>query len=229
MAIQTPPPQVTKKTNKAGWGCLGCGCVLVLVVFLLIAGLIGGGIYMMDKGLNVMSSATPAAIPPFTGGPDIYDSAQKKIAQFNQDLSASKTSTLTLSSDEVNAVINHDYDLKKSQAELLITLTGDRAHVQTSVASNNLPFVDYIVKDRYFNLDGETGLSFSQDRKQVEFDFHKLQVGEVTIPANALPTYENLCSQIMNQRLHENAALTNVLNNAKDVSIKDGQFVIETK
>ena len=184
---------------------------------------------MVDKGLNVMSSATPAAIPPFTGGPDLYDSAQKKIAQFNQDMSASKTSTLTLTSDEVNAVINHDFDLKRSQAELLVTLTGDRAHVQTSIASNNVPVANFIVKDRYFNLDGETGLSFNAESKQVEFELHKLQVGEVPIPANALPTYQTLCSQILNQRLHENAALTNVLNNAKDVSIKDGQFVIETK
>lgn len=229
MAIQNPPPQVTKKTNKAGWGCLGCGCVLVLVVFLLIAGLIGGSIYMVDKGLNVMSASAPAAIPAFTGGPEIYDSAQKKIAQFNQDLSAGTTSTLTLSSDEVNAVINHDYDLKKSQAELLITLTGDRARVQTSVASNNVPFVSYAVKDRYFNLDGETGLSFNAESKQVELDLHKLQVGEVTIPDNALPTYQTLCSQILNQRLHENAAMAKVLDNAKDVSIKDGQFVIKTK
>jgi hypothetical protein len=208
---------------------MGCGCVAVIVVFLLFAGLIGGGVYMTDKGLNVMSSATPAAIPPFTGSPDIYDGAEKKIAQFNQDMSASKTSTLTLSSDEVNAVINHDYDLKKSQTELLITLTGDRAHVQTSIASNNVPVASYIVKDRYFNLDGETGLSFDADAKQVVFDFHKLQVGEVTIPDNALPTYEKVCSQILNQRLHENAALGKVLDNAKNVSIKDGQFVVETK
>jgi hypothetical protein len=229
MAIQTPPPQPPKKTNKAGWGCLGCGCVLVLVVFLLFGGLMGGGIYMVGKGLNVMSSASPAAIPPFTGGEDVYDGAQKKITQFNQDLSASKTSTLTLSSDEVNAVLDHNVDLKKSQAELLITLTGDQARVQTSVASNKVPGANFVVKDRYFNLDGTTGLSFDAETKQIVFEFRKLQVGAVPIPANALPTYQTLCSQILNQKLRENAALANVLQNAKDVSIKDGQFVIETK
>jgi tellurite resistance protein len=229
MATQIPPPQAPQKSNKAGWGCLGCGCVVVVVIFLLIAGLIGGGIYMVDKGLNVMSSPTAAAIPPFTGGDDVFDSAQKKITQFNQDLSASKTSTLTLTSDEVNAVLNHDIDLKKSQAELLITLTGDQARVQTSVASNAIPVANWVVKDRYFNLDGTTGLSFDPDSKQITFDFHKLQVGEVTIPNNALQTYQTLCAQIMNQKLRENAAMANVLQNAKSVSIKDGQFVIETK
>ena len=229
MATQIPPPQAPQKSNKAGWGCLGCGCVVVVVIFLLIAGLIGGGIYMVDKGLNVMSSPTAAAIPPLTGGDDVFDSAQKKITQFNQDLSASKTSTLTLTSDEVNAVLNHDIDLKKSQAELLITLTGDQARVQTSVASNAIPVANWVVKDRYFNLDGTTGLSFDPDSKQITFDFHKLQVGEVTIPNNALQTYQTLCAQIMNQKLRENAAMANVLQNAKSVSIKDGQFVIETK
>jgi len=184
---------------------------------------------MVDKGLNVMSSPTAAAIPPLTGGDDVFDSAQKKITQFNQDLSASKTSTLTLTSDEVNAVLNHDIDLKKSQAELLITLTGDQARVQTSVASNAIPVANWVVKDRYFNLDGTTGLSFDPDSKQITFDFHKLQVGEVTIPNNALQTYQTLCAQIMNQKLRENAAMANVLQNAKSVSIKDGQFVIETK
>jgi len=229
MATQIPPPQAPKKSNKIGWGCLGCGCALVLVAVLLIAGLIGGGIYMVNKGLNAMSSPVAVAIPPFTGGEDVYDGAEKKIAQFNQDLSASKTSTLTLSSDEVNAVISHDVNLQQSQTQLAITLTGDEARVQVSVPSNHVPYADLAVKDRYFNLDGTTGLSFNAESKAVELDLRKLQVGNVTVPDKALPSYQMLCSQLLNQKLRENAAMASALDNAKSVSIKDGQFVIETK
>jgi hypothetical protein len=229
MAIQTPPPQAPKQSNKAGWGCLGCGCVVVLVVLLLIAGLIGGTIYMIFKEAYVVSSATAETIAPFTASDDVYASAQKKVAAFNQDVSAGKSSTLTLTSDEVNALLDHSVDLKKFDAQFLITLSGDTGRVQGSVPSNKVPFLNWDVKDRYYNLDATTGLSFNADTKEVELQLKKLQLGDIIVPANSMESLQVSLSQQLNQALRKNAAVANVLDNAKTVSIKDGQFVIETK
>ncbi|HEX4141125.1 MAG TPA: hypothetical protein VHY09_12300, partial [Candidatus Methylacidiphilales bacterium] len=160
MAIQrTPSPP--KKSNKTGLGCLGCGCLLVVVVFLLFAGLVGGTAYMGYKELNLISSPTAETIAPYTGGEDVYTGAQKKLAAFNQDVTTGKTSTLTLSSDELNALLYHSVDLKKVQAQALVTLTGDLARLQGSIPSNQVPIVNLGVKDRYFNLDATTGISFN--------------------------------------------------------------------
>jgi len=224
-----PPQQPPKKSNAAGWGCLGCGCVAVLVLFLLFVGLVAAGFYAGFNELSKISSATREVIAPYTGGEDVYAGAEKKIAAFNADVSASKTSTLTLSSDEVNSLIYHAADLKKVDAQALVTLTGDTGRVQGTIPSNQIPFVNWGVKNRYFNLDATTGVSFDANTKDVNFEFKKVQFGDITVPPNSMDSLQTSFNQQVNIKLHQNADVEKVLQAAKSISIKDGQLVIETK
>ncbi len=230
MAIQQAPPQrPPQKSSKAGLGCLGCGCLAVLVVFLGIAGLCAGGIYMFFKQANVVSSASPEAIAAYTASDDVYAGAQKKVAAFNDDVSTSKTSTLTLSSDEVNALLYHTIDPRKLQGQALVTMTGDEARVQASIPSNGIPFINWGVKDRYFTLDLTSGVAFNVDTKEVELQFHKVQFGDTVVPQNSMAALQSSFSQQLNLKLQQNPDISKVLQAVKTVSIKDGQFVVETK
>ncbi len=210
-------------------GCLGCGCLAVIVIFLGFVGLVGAGTYFLFKNIYIVSAATPETIAPYTGTDDVYTGAQKKITSFNDDVAASKTSTLTLSSDEVNALIYHNVDLKKANAQALVTLDGDQARVQASIASNSIPFINLGVKDRYFNLDATTGISFNPDTKDIDFQFHKVQIGDISVPATSMESLQTNFSQQFNLKLHQDPAMSKVLDAAKTISIKDGQFVVETK
>ena len=231
MAIQrTPPPQQPPaKTSKAGLGCLGCGCLLLLVIFFVFAGLIGGGTYMGFKELQTVSSPTAEAITPFAGGDDVYTGVQQKITAFNQDVNAGKTSTLTLSADEINSLIEHNIDLKRLQAQVLVSMTGDLIRFQGSIPSNSIPLVNLGIKDRYFNLDATSAITFNPDTKEIEFQFRKIQIGDISLPENSVESLQTSYSQMFNQKLRQNTAIWNVLQVAKNVSIKDGQLVIETK
>jgi hypothetical protein len=234
MAIQQAPPQPPSTgAKKAGLGCLGCGCLIVLVFFLLLAGLAGGVVYTGYHELYLVSSGQPMTIKPFTGGDDIFDGAQKKLAAFNQDVSAGKASTLTLSADEINSIIAHNVtdnpDLKKFQIQALVSMQGDQVRLQGEAPSNTLPVVSWGIKDRYFNLDATTGVRFNTETKEVEFDFRKVQIGDYPVPQDSLPSMEVQFEQSFNRKLRENTAVWNVLQVAKTVTIRDGQFVIETK
>jgi hypothetical protein len=232
MAVQRvpQPPSTAKKT---GLGCLGCGCLVVVLFFLLLAGLIGGLLYYTYHELYLVSSAQPLAIKPFSGGDAIYDGAQKKVAAFNQGVSTGQTSTLTLSADELNALITHfvaqNPAMKQLQIQVLVSMQGDEMRLQGDVPSNSIPFVNMGVKDRYFNLDVTTGISFNADTKEIEFDFHKVQLGDYSVPEDSLPSMQASFAQSFNQKLRENKDVWNVLQVAKTITVQNGQFVIETK
>ena len=122
------------RTRPVGVAC-GCGCVVVLVVFLLIAGLIGGGIYMVFKEAECREFGD--------GGNDralhrqrrfLRERAEEDGGVQRRTVSASKTSTLTLSSDEINALLSHDGRPEEVTGAAADHPDRRQARVQVSVA-----------------------------------------------------------------------------------------------
>lgn len=208
-------------------GCCGCGCAILLVLVFLFLGLVGGSGYLLYKYVLSVTSTAPADIPAFNGTDDLYAGAQKKVDAFNQDVNNAKPSTLTLSSDELNSLIAHDPDLMRAHACLLVTLDGDEAHLQATMPTDAVPYG--LLKGRYLNVDTTFALTFNSDTKMVGLDLHKAMLGDTPVPATSLPTVQAEIMPALNSQLQKIPATRNVLAVAKTVTIKDGQFVIETK
>jgi hypothetical protein len=227
MAISQPvPPQKRKKSDM---GCLGCGCLFIVIIFLGVLGFFGFATYLLFKNAYTVTSAEAEQIPAYTVTDDTFTGAQKKIASFQQDVAAGKASTLTLSADELNALIHHQFNFDKYQSQLMVSFDGATAHVLGTVPTNSIPVVSLGIKDRYFNVDALTGISFNSETKEIEFEFHKFQVGETSLPESQLASLQNSFSQGFNQRLKANPDIEKILQAATNVSIQNGQFVIETK
>lgn len=231
MAIQQTPPPPQKKSNKAGWGCLGCGCLIVILVFLLGVGVIGGGSYFLYTKAYSVTSDTAAAVPSFSGGEDVYAGVVRKLDAFNQDVAAKKPSTLTLSADEINALASHNIgqnqDLKQFKPQLFISLNGSDARLQGCLTLDAFP--GGLFKGRYVNFDGTTGISFDPETKEIDLQLRKFQLGSVDVPSSSLASLNANLSQSLNQKLRQNPTIWSALQAAKRVEIKDGQFVIETQ
>ena len=192
-------------------------------------GLIGGIGYFGYKQLLAYSSDGPAAIPPYNGIDDIYTGAQKKIDAFNQAVGTGNSASLTLSADEINAMIAHDPDLAKAQARVLISLDGNEARLQGTVPTSSIPFLSQEMPGRFLNLDTTFAITFNDDTKSVGLDLHKAQLGDTPLAPNSLPTLGAELTPSLNTFLQKYPAAKNALQAAKTVAIKDGQFVIETK
>jgi flagellar basal body-associated protein FliL len=226
MAIQRPAPPARK---KSGMGCLGCGCLIVILIILLLVGLVGGAIYLGFKQVVTVTSSAPAAIPAYNGTDDIYTGAQKKLADFNQAVGAGTPASLTLSADEINALLAHDPDLAKFQVRIAVSLDGDEARVQGSLPTDAIPYLGKEVPGRFFNLDTTFVIHFNDDTKIVSLDLHKAQLGDTTAPESSLAGLSTQLVPSLNSLLQKSPDCHNALAAAKTVEIKDGQFVIETK
>ncbi|MEI9998290.1 MAG: hypothetical protein WDO13_03540 [Verrucomicrobiota bacterium] len=236
MAITTPPPPPKKKSR---FGCLGCGCLVLIVILLLIGALIGGAFYAGYKGLYTLTSDTPAAVAPYAGGDDTYNSAEQKIAAFNKTFAAHQPSSVQLTADEINALIAHNPAAIRNNVRAHVTFTGSEAHLETTVPS---ALLWGLIKGRYFNIDGTFGLGFDAGSHQVRVDPHSLQIGEEALlgPGSANADNPSLnhaftdsfvpqFNESFNRGLRNNSDAATVLDRATSIEIKDGVLDIETQ
>jgi hypothetical protein len=226
MAISRPPPPQKK---DSGMGCLGCGCLILVAILLVLVGLAGGLAFFLYKDAVAVTSSAPAAFPPYNGSDDIYASAQKKISDFNQAVGTGNPATLTLSADEINSMLAHDRDLNRMHARYLVELNGDEARLQGSVPTDSIALIAPFIQGRYVNADATFALTFNTDSKTVGLDLHKMQIGDTPVPQNALPTMQVELYPWINMLLQKYPAASNALKAATTVGVKNGQFVIVTK
>jgi hypothetical protein len=235
MSVTLPPPPPKK---KSGLGCLGCGCGALLLIVVLFVGLVGVGCYVAYHKAEALTSTTQTDVPTFSGDASVLTGAQQKIATFQKDEQAHKPSTLQLNSDEINALIAASPDLAKKNIHAFITLTGSDARVQASVPTDNL--VNGLFPNRYFNFDTTLALTFDPSTKMIQVMPHTLQLGDQMLmggtsgndDANTQATmraYGPMFNQGINNGLRKNAGGADVLDHAKRIEVKDGEFIIETE
>jgi hypothetical protein len=225
MSISTTPPPAPPK--KRGMGCLGCGCLILALLVLLFFGLAGGALYMGYTKIVGLTSTTPATVPSFDGGDDVYNSAQEKIRGFGHDVENHQAATIQLSADELNTLIARNPAFIQQKVQLFVTLTNDQAQVQGSIPTNVL--IQGILKGRCLNFDTTFSLGFNPDTKSLDLTLHHLQIGDQTSPQNLLPTMQAELTPFLNMELQKNPETKNFLDQAKSIEIKDGELVIETQ
>jgi hypothetical protein len=208
-------------------GCLGCGCLILVLLAILLVGLVVGGSYLGYQKVVGLTSTTTSAIPTFNGGDDLYNAAQQKVAAFNHDVENHQAATIQLSADEINTLIARDPDMIRQQAHVFVTMTNDEAQVQGSLPTDT--FAQGIIKGRFLNFNTTFALGFNSETKNINLDLHQLQIGDQTTPQNLLPTMQTEFGPLINALLQKNPVAKNLLDQTKTIQIKNGQLVIETQ
>jgi hypothetical protein len=230
----TPPPAPPK---KRGLGCLGCGCLVLVLLVILFVGLVGGTGYLGYTKILALTTTTPAAIPSFDGGDDLYQNVLRKLADFDQDVKNHQAATIQLSADEINTLIARNPDALKSNIHAFVTLTDNEARLQASFPTDALS--RGIITGRYFSADSSFEVHFDLTTKSVNLTFHALQMGDkVLMGSNA----ENdrttqtlrlqffaIFNQAFNQQIRQNPDGAALLDQARSIEIQNGELVIETQ
>jgi len=208
-------------------GCLGCGCLVLVLLVILVVGLVAGGCYLGYEKMVGFTSTTPADVPSFNGSDDVYNAAEQKITAFEHDVQNHQAATIQLSGDEINTLIARDPEMIRQKVHLFVTLTNDLARMQGSVPTS--VFAHGFLKDRYLNFDSTFGLGFNSDVKSVDIALHHLQVSDQAAPENLLPSAQVYIGALLNANLQQSPATKDLLQQAKSIEIKDGELTIETQ
>jgi hypothetical protein len=231
MSISTAPSSVPPK--KRGMGCLGCGCLILVLLAILVVGLLAGLGYMSYTKVVGLTSTTPSAVPAFAGSDDVYNTARQKLADFDHDVKNHQAATIHLTADEINTLIARTPEVSKNNIHAFVTFTNNEARVQANLPTDVLS--QGMLKGRYFSFDASFVLDFDPQTKSLNLVPHALQFGTQTLispGSNNEATTRSLTpvlNQSVNNAIRQNPEGKAFLDQAKSIEIKDGELVIETQ
>lgn len=115
---------------KQSGGCLVRGCLFFSVVLFVFVGFFFWGAYSTYKNLYALTSDKPVAVPVYQGG-DATE-AKQRVDRFVQDLDAGKAATLTLSADDLNALVAYDGGFAAMKNRIFFAMEGSALSAQVS-------------------------------------------------------------------------------------------------
>ena len=150
-------------TTKPRRGCFHFGCIagLILMLVMLVGGLIG--LYYAKKMFNDFTDTKPAQLPQVQMSPAEIDRLEQRLDTFRAAIRSGKpTEPLTLSADEINALMQNDPDFSALKGKLYVTFEADQIKGQLSLAMQEVGLS--IFKGRYLNGTGTFSLSLQRGR-----------------------------------------------------------------
>jgi hypothetical protein len=226
MSVSTPPPVVVVK-EKRGPGCLGCGCGILVLLFVLVAVLLAGLLYEIKQKGTAVTSATAAQIPSFDGGDTMYQAANQKLNDFTDAVQNGQPGHLQLSADEINTLIAHNPAFASYGAHAFVTLQDNNVNLKASLSGSAIPFG--LLNGRYGNFEADFTPAYDADNKTLSFTIHQLKSGDQAMTPDQLASLQSEIDALLQIELEQSAAGKNFLDHAKSITIQNGQLDIETQ
>ena len=166
------------------WGCLIGGCLTVVLLMMIGTGAVvytGYSYYMAQ--LNKYTSPTPAEIPKVESSKEEAEVFQKRIDDFKSALDRNESpEPLVLTSEEINALINTNEDLK---GKLFVTIADGEISAQASIPTDMVPGG----KGRYLN--GRISLKASLENGILIVTLDDAEVNGEPLPAEFVSALRN--------------------------------------
>lgn len=208
---------MTDQPVKRRRGCFFYGCLTSSILLLVVlAGLLLG--YL--KILNSFTDTKPAPLPSVNLSDSDMAEVRRRVDAFSQDIRSGKSpAPLTLSSDELNALILTDQNLKALKGELYVTIEGAQVKGQISVPTARIGLP--IFKHRYINGSGAFNVSLTNGTLHV--NAQSLSVKGKPLPEKYM---EQVRLQNLAQSFNDDPKTSVGLNKLQSIEVKDSKLVI---
>src|SRR5262245_18169242 len=171
-------------------GCLFYGCLTVLVLVVLLG---VGGCLAIRSAVNAFvtkySDTKPMALPKVELSKPELDSLDQRLRVFQSAIATNGTiQPLTLTADEINALINRNPELKD---KFYLGINDDRFRAQVSIPLEDLrvPFFRSLLKGRYLN--GSADLKASLQNSSLMVTLESVDVNGKPLPGEMLAGFKN--------------------------------------
>jgi hypothetical protein len=209
--------------TKRPRGCLFYGGITLLVLFLviLIAGLVG--LQLARRVFNQFTDTKPAPLPTVQMSQTEMGNIQRRVEAFRKAVrDHSLVPPLTLTADDINALVASDPELEALKGKLFVTIEGNSIKGQLAVPLEELGMPMFT--GRYLNGTGTFAVSLQNGVLRVTLK-------EFLGKGKPLPGL--YMGKIRKQNLAANAnadpRAAEALGHVQDIQVKDGQLIIVPK
>jgi hypothetical protein len=214
---------MNEQPPKPRRGCGYYGCLTGVVLLVMLLGALLLGLHYVKKLVVRYTDTQPAELPTLQMSPAELAQAKERFESFQQAVREHHaTKPLTLTADELNALIASGGDQQGLKGKVYVSLDGDQLKGELSVPLQDVGLSMF--KSRYLNGSATFNLSFRDGR---------LSVTPQTIQVRGEPLPEIYLREIRKQNLA--FAFTNdpgaaaVLKGLEEIQVKEGKLVIAPK
>jgi hypothetical protein len=228
MSTPNVPPPMPSPSKKHG--CFFYGCLTAIIAAVLIAIIGGVGAYYAMKtlaGLAVeYTEAAPAQLPKVEVSPSEHGALQKRVSDFEAALNGGQPAALTLTGNELNALIAGDASKSAWKNRVRFAIEGGNLKCQLSMPLDDMAKVPGFgnLKGRYLN--GSAAVKASMDTGVLFVTLQSLEVKGKPLPEQFLAALrkENLAKEAYNDK--DSARF---LNRLEGLKIQDGTLTLTGK
>lgn len=206
----------TEQQPKRRRGCLFYGCLISSILALVI---LTAPVLVYLKILN-MFDTKPAALPTLDMSDADMQQVRQRVDAFRNDVrSAHSTQPLSLSANEINALIATDPNLKALKGKVYVSIDNSQVTGQVSVPTSDVGLGFF--KHRYINGSGAFNIALTNGTL-----FLSLQ----NLSIKGQPLREKYMQQVRGQNLaqglNDDPKASAGLSKLKSIEVKDGKLII---
>jgi hypothetical protein len=229
-----PPPlpsQPPAQPAPQGIGCFAKGCLTLLIVgFILIAGIIGGGWYLYVKTVDNLTSPVPADVQIEPPSESQFQSAENSMAHLRKAIANNKETTVEFTAADLNALFARDLDFKEWRGRTRIEIADSTMTIALSASVNSIRLPR--MKKRWFN--GTARFSFTYESGTFSFDIKSAEAGGHHVPgvflsSSAISSFNESMNRSFRDELRNNDRGSEFWNHVKTMSLEGDKLVVTTQ
>jgi hypothetical protein len=225
-----PPPPAYYPPPRQGMGCFAKGCLTVLILgFLLIAAIVGGGWYFYKTTFNNLTSPVPADVRLETPTPEVIQQADAANARLDAAIARNQETSVEFTGPELNSLVSRDSDLSFLRDRTRIDISDSIMTVAMSAPLAGLPWPG--LKGRWFN--GTLRFSLAYENGQFQIDIKSAEANGHEFPSYFLSNFNSSFNESMNKGFHNelrtNERGTKFYNHVKSMSLRGNKLVVTTR
>jgi len=214
---------VTDQTLKPRRGSFFYGCITGVVLLVMVLGALLVGLHYLKKLVNSYTDTKPIELPTVQMSQAEIDKLKQRFESFQQEVREERpTKPLTLTADDINALIASDKEWQTLKGKFYIRIEGDQLKGEVSVPLQEVGWK--ILKGRYLNGSATFNLDF---RNGV------LSVSPQTVLVKGKPLPESFMQVIREENfavgLTNEPAAVAVLKGLQEIRVKEGNLIIMPK
>ena len=210
------PPQGMPRQR----GCFFYGCIIasiLAVLFAILMGVIAFFSYrMLSKAIDEYTSTTPRDLPKVETPPEQLKTLKERVEAFRKAVDArTPTEPLVLTSDDLNALIQDNPDLK---GLVYVKVENDEVKGQVSIPLDKLNIG--LVRGRYLN--GEADFKASLSDGVLIVTIEALEVNGQKLPEHVIT---ELRKQNVAKDFYKDEKASETIRKLESLEVKDGKII----
>ena len=196
-------------------GCFFYGCLIMLILVVVVAGLFSFGMYKLYKKAYEYTSNQSMQLPDLKITDAEIQQVKKKFETFSQALKNKKAENLKLTERELNALVSASPEFK---GKVHFSIEGDQIKGKVSIPLDQFPGFT----GRYFNASADFAASLEGGLLFVTLQNASVKGKNVPEAIMEKVRQENLAKD-----LYKNKENVEMIRRFKSIKIQDGAIVIE--